>query len=114
MAAALCQAWDPPGLTWNDTEVAFTCLDVGGYNYMWREYEPDLAKYPQRVMMGTESYPKEASESWKVVEKNSFVIGDFVWTAMDYIGESGIGHSSIASEDFHDALLPLYPWFNAY
>lgn len=37
--------------------------------------------------------PKEAFDNWQLVEKLPFVIGDFVWTGMDYIGESGIGYS---------------------
>ena len=114
VTAAICDAWDHPGKKWDDLQPAFTYLDVGGYNYQWREYEPDHTKYPQRVMMGTESFPKEAFENWQAVEKNPFVLGDFVWTAIDYLGESGIGHSSISSGDARDVFSPPYPWFNSY
>ena len=68
---------------------------------MWKEYEADHRKYPQRVMMGTESFPKEALANWNMVEKNPYVIGDFVWTAMDYLGETGLGHTNL---DPHSSL----------
>ena len=57
----------------------------------------DHAKYPQRIMMGTEVFPLEAFENWQQVEQHPYVIGDFVWTAMDYFGETGIGHTGLDS-----------------
>ncbi len=114
VTAAICHAWDHAGQTWEDMQPAFTYLDVGGYNYQWQEYEKDHIKFPQRVMMGTESFPNEAYQNWAAVEKNSYVIGDFVWTAIDYLGESGIGHASIRMGSGADYFSPPYPWFNAY
>ncbi len=69
-------------------------LDVAGYNYLLDRYEKDHGLYPGRVLMGTESFPMQALENWQAVLKHPYVIGDFVWTAWDYLGESGIGHSS--------------------
>lgn len=86
-------------------------LDVGGYNYQWKEYESDHAKYPRRVMMGTESFPIEAFENWQQVEKHPYVIGDFVWTALDYLGETGIGHTAL---DSNKKFAMEFPWFNAW
>ena len=94
VTAAICHAWDHPGQTWADMQPAFTYLDVSGYNYQWAEYEKDHATHADRIMAGTESFPNEAFQNWSAVEKNSYVIGDFVWTAIDYLGESGIGHAS--------------------
>jgi len=109
---AICSFWDHPGYKWDTTAAAFAMLGVGGYNYMWKEYEADHRKYPQRVMMGTESFPREALANWNMVEKNPYVIGDFVWTAVDYLGEAGIGHTNL---DPHSSLLlQTYPWFNGY
>jgi len=92
---AICSFWDNPEWRdqWDRTAPAFALLDIGGYNYMWAEYENDHAKFPQRVIAGTESNPREAYENWRLVEKHPYVIGDFVWTGMDHIGESGIGHT---------------------
>ena len=66
-------------------------LDVVGYNYMEHRWAKDHAFYPQRLFCGTESLPKQALESWRAVEALPYVIGDFCWTAMDYLGEAGIG-----------------------
>jgi len=93
-------------MEWSASEAAFASLDVGGYNYVWREYENDHKKYPDRIMAGTESFPIEAFENWQQVEKYPWVIGDFVWTGMDYLGESGIGHA------YYDKKNPgfIMPW----
>jgi beta-galactosidase len=114
VTAAICHAWDHPGQTWANMQPAFTYLDVGGYNYQWSEYDKDHARYPDRVMAGTESFPNQAFQNWRAVEANSYVLGDFVWTAIDYLGESGIGHASIRNGQGVDVFSPPYPWFNSY
>jgi len=76
---------------WQNTGAAFEVLDVGGYQYNWAQYEPDHQDYPGRIMFGSESYPLEAYDTWKKVENLSYVIGDFVWTSADYLGEVFIG-----------------------
>lgn len=83
------------GKTWESTMPGFAMLGVGGYNYQWRLYESDHQKFPERIMMGTESVAKEALENWSMVEKHPYVIGDFVWTAVDYMGEASIGYSAL-------------------
>ena len=108
---AICFFWDHPGYKWDTTAPAFALLDVGGYNYQWREYENDHTKYPQRIMMGTESFPLEAFENWQRVEQHPYVIGDFVWTAMDYLGETGIGHTAL---DSNTKFAMEFPWFNSW
>jgi len=110
---AICFFWDHATYKWESTITAFSLLDVGGYNYQWREYENDHKIAPSRLMMGTESFPKEAFENWQMVEKHPYVIGDFVWTSMDYLGESGIGHSSV-KKDSKDQFSMDWPWYNAY
>jgi beta-galactosidase len=96
---------------------AFTYLDVGGYNYLFAEYENDHAKFPERIIMGTESYPNQVVQNWRAIEKDSWVIGDFVWTAMDYIGESGLGRTSLAAGQGGPGGgggAASFPWFNSY
>jgi beta-galactosidase len=80
---------------WENTKAAIDVLDIGGYNYAWKKYEPDHQKYPERIMFASESFPIDAYDYWKPVEKFPYVIGDFVWTSMDYIGEVSIGNASI-------------------
>jgi beta-galactosidase len=108
---AICHFWDHPGYKWDTTAASFALLDVGGYNYLWKEYESDHTKYPQRVMMGTESFPLEAFENWQEVKQQPYVIGDFVWTAMDYLGETGIGNWGLDKARSYQ--LQTFPWFNA-
>jgi beta-galactosidase len=76
---------------------AFQYLDVAGYNYLWGNYESDYARLPNRVILGTESFPQHAFQNWQLVEKHPFVIGDFVWTGMDHLGESSIGNAQLAA-----------------
>lgn len=109
---AICHFWDHPGYKWDTTAAAFALLDVGGYNYLWKMYESDHSKYPERVMMGTESFPTEAFENWQQVKEHPYVIGDFVWTAMDYLGETGIGHTGLDSTPGFQ--LQTFPWFNSW
>ena len=66
-------------------------VDIAGYNYMTARYKPDGEKYPNRVIVGSETYPPEIARNWDLVEKLSHVIGDFTWTGWDYIGEAGVG-----------------------
>jgi beta-galactosidase len=81
-----------------DKDPYFACLDVAGYNYasggdhnQSKLYEQDHIRVPGRVMVGTESFPLEAFSAWMDVIDHPYVIGDFVWTAFDYIGEASIG-----------------------
>ena len=69
----------------------FSPLDVAGYNYSPDMYTVDHVRKPKRVMVGTESLPGSALQMWAAVWNNTFVIGDFVWTSYDYLGESAIG-----------------------
>ena len=109
---AICHFWDHPGWDWDRTIPAFAQMDIHGYNYQWKNYEPDHEKHPERIIVGTESFPKEAFDNWDLVEKHPYVIGDFVWTGMDYLGESGIGHNNLDNENV--GFLPDWPWYNAY
>ncbi len=108
---AICHFWDHAGYKWDTTAASFALLDVGGYNYLWKEYEGDHDKYPQRIMMGMESYPLETFENWQQVEQHPYVIGDFVWTAMDYLGETGLGNTGLDKPIHYQ--LQTFPWFNA-
>jgi beta-galactosidase len=66
-------------------------LDVAGYNYMAQRYEVDQARFPNRVIAGTETWGHLMHRFWAETERLPNVIGDFVWTAIDYLGEAGGG-----------------------
>lgn len=72
-------------------EKACAGTDIAGYNYMTARYEGDGKKYPNRVIVGSETYPPEIARNWGLVERLDYVIGDFTWTGWDYIGEAGVG-----------------------
>ena len=97
---------------WQANDPAFLHLDVGGYNYQWQQYEIDHTRFPNRIMMGTESFPIEAYDSWRSAERLSYVLGDFVWTGIDYIGESALGHTLLSQTP--GWWRQQYPWFNSY
>lgn len=113
VTAAICSDWGNVARNWDKlSDPAFQHLDVAGYNYLPDKYESDHTRHPQRVMYGSESYPKDFFDYWSHVEKHPYVIGDFVWTAMDYFGEAGIGHSVLSNEK--DSFFMSWPWFNAW
>ncbi|MGI6672553.1 MAG: glycoside hydrolase family 2 TIM barrel-domain containing protein [Christensenellales bacterium] len=87
-------------------------LDVAGYNYLGHRYESDLIKFPDRYFCGTESVAKESWTYWQLVIKHPRIIGDFAWTAIDYLGESGIGHVWYRSKD-GEGYFERYPWRQA-
>lgn len=64
-----------------------SALDITGYNYTESLYDHDHAKYPKRVLFGSEN--RHDMEAWKAVTSRDFVFGQFLWTGIDYLGESG-------------------------
>jgi beta-galactosidase len=86
----------------------FALLDISGYNYARKLYISDHNRFPDRIMMATESYPLEAFEYWMAVLDHPWVIGDFVWTGYDYLGEASIGWMGY----WHSS--SFYPWTHAY
>lgn len=69
------------------TRDSYAKMDIAGYNYgIWR-YKKDVKKYPDRVILGTETFCADAALFWKLANKYPAVIGDFVWPGMTYHGE---------------------------
>ena len=91
-----------------DKDVFLATLDIAGYNYARTQYVKDHERVPQRVMMATESFAIEAADYWMEVMDHPWVIGDFVWTAFDYIGEASIGWLGYPQQQ------SFYPWNLAY
>ena len=73
------------------TRGAYANMDIAGYNYgIWR-YKKDMKKYPERLILGSETFCKDAWLFWDIAKDHPPIIGDFVWAGMDYIGETGLG-----------------------
>jgi beta-galactosidase len=94
LTMAFNKVYDTPSMggKWERTGAApFAALDIAGYNYLLKEYDGDHARHPDRIMAGTETYPQQAFENWQEEQQRSYLIGSFVWTGMDHLGESGVG-----------------------
>ena len=76
---------------------ACAATDIAGYNYMTSRYALDAKEEPNRVMVGSETYPPEIATNWREIMKYPQVLGDFTWTGWDYLGEAGVG-------------IPAYNW----
>jgi len=105
--------------TWNEGWSVFDPLmaehDICGYNYQLHESEKDHQRVPSRVILQTESYPREAFKNWNAVQTQPYVIGDIVWTALDYLGESGIGRWYYPGEPKGEHWEnDFFPWHGAY
>ncbi len=84
---ALC-SWDSD---WEIYDPHAEVLDVVGYNYMIHKHATDHQRDPRRVMWQTESFPRDAFKNWALTHDHPYIVGDIVWTGLDYLGESGIG-----------------------
>jgi beta-galactosidase len=96
---------------WDEQTEGAVCgaLDLVGYNYQLQRYASDGKKNPQRVIFASESFPLYADEHWYGVLDHPHVIGDFVWTAIDYLGEAGCGFVSPKSGIFYELQpFPMY------
>jgi beta-galactosidase len=98
-----------------DKDPYFSTLDIAGYNYSFggdhgKEsiFKLDHQRLPERIMYCSESYPLTAFGAWMDVIDHSYVIGDFVWTSFDYLGEASIGWLGY----YH--IGSFYPWNHAY
>lgn len=96
------------------TEESFATVDVAGYNYAENRYVTDKKLYPNRVICGSETFPKDIATNWQLVKENGHVIGDFTWTGWDYLGEVGIGKIEYEDTNVGDAMYGFYPYYSAY
>lgn len=120
--AELCREFDPTRpitsalASWDEDWEIYDPLaaehDIVGYNYMIHKSESDHQRVPDRVMWQTESYPRNAFRNWEKVNDSPYIIGDFIWTAIDYLGESGIGRyyyeGETEGEHFHRNQWPYH------
>lgn len=72
-------------------EESAAVLDVVGFNYADSRYALDAELFPNRVIVGSETFPERIGALWPLVSSLPHVIGDFTWTGWDYLGEAGIG-----------------------
>ena len=85
-------------------------LDIAGYNYASGRYPLEGKAHPSRLIFGSETFPQDICKNWKMVKKYPYLVGDFMWTSWDYLGEAGIGAWSYTGG------MPFnrpYPWLLA-
>jgi beta-galactosidase len=90
------------------TAESFAVLDVAGMNYAEARYALDRDLFPNRIILGTETFPTRIDGNWRLVEQYGHVIGDFTWTGWDYLGEVGVGRPQ-----YTDGAGPQTPSHNA-
>lgn len=93
------------------TSPALDALDIAGYNYAQGRYGRDARKHPDRIVVGSETFPYELPRNWSRVKKHPNVIGDFMWAAWDYLGEAGAGSWAYTAEEA--GFSKPWPWLLA-
>lgn len=86
-------------------------LDICGYNYASGRYAKEGQIHPDRIVVGSETFPQDIARNWAMVKKYPYLIGDFMWTAWDYIGEAGVGTWSYEADA--KGFDKPYPWLLA-
>lgn len=86
-------------------------VDIAGYNYGDSRYPIDGTEHPNRILVGSETFPQNIVSNWRMVEKYPYLIGDFMWTAWDYLGEVGIGAWVWDKSEY--GFSKPYPWILA-
>ncbi|MEY2927993.1 MAG: hypothetical protein RL367_2470 [Pseudomonadota bacterium] len=103
-----------PGKAGQADNAAAIFLDVAGYNYRLDDVEPDFAAHPDRISVATETFPKDAWDYHALAERAPHFLGEFVWTAMDYLGEAGIGAAMPVKGQAPPMVMAGWPFVNAY
>ncbi|MEU7828770.1 glycoside hydrolase family 2 TIM barrel-domain containing protein [Nonomuraea sp. NPDC049129] len=97
------------------TAESHAAVDVAGLNYAEQRYVSDRQRFPNRVVLGTETNPRNIARIWPLVEELPHVIGDFTWTGWDYLGEVGLGRTDYADDPAGSGGGdPDYPWLLAW
>ena len=100
---------------WPNTDGFYAALDIGGYNYNLSNHTNDRKRVPTRIMACTESFPHATFDDWSMVADFPYIVGSFVWTALDYLGESGLGRATLrdAKDTAREGYGAPFPWHGA-
>jgi len=93
------------------TKPVFEALDIAGYNYASGRYKLEAKENQNRIVVGSETFPQDIAKNWKMVEEIPYLIGDFMWTAWDYLGEVGLGAWAYTQDG--KSFNKPYPWLLA-
>ena len=98
-ASEMLNAISSSDLVTRRTAESLSVLDIAGINYAEARYSLDKDLFPNRITVGSETFPTRIDGNWRLVKQYSNVIGDFTWTGWDYVGEAGIGRPQYAAAD---------------
>ena len=102
-----------PGMGGKVDNASTIFLDVPGYNYRLDDIAGEEVTHPERVVYASETFPHDVYDYWSLGQRAPYFLGEFVWTAMDYLGEAGVGASARIK-----AAVPFYmagwPWVVSY
>lgn len=93
------------------TTPSLDALDISGYNYASGRYRMDGRLHPKRLIYGSETFPQDIVKNWRMVKELPYLVGDFMWTAWDYLGEAGIGAWAYTPDG--KGFSKPYPWLLA-
>ncbi len=102
-----------PGRAGKVDNAAVVFLDVPGYNYRLNEIEFEHARHPERVVYASETFARDVIDYRRLTDRNPYFLGEFLWTAMDYIGEAAIGRSAPIKPGSSPYALQTWPYTNA-
>ncbi len=89
-------------------------LDVPGYNYRLEDIEAEQQVYPDRVVYASETFARDLYDYKALSDRAPYFLGEFLWTAMDYLGEAGLGATAQLKDGSFPIYMPAYPWVNAW
>ena len=89
-------------------------LDIVSLNYSFRHYEQFHKLFPDMPLQGTETMGSETWGNWDAIRDNDYVIGDFMWTAIDNLGEAGAGRLFYDPNEMGPSLMGGWPWLSCY
>ena len=93
------------------TAPCLDALDMAGYNYASGRYAMEGKCHPDRLIYGSETFPQDIAKNWAMVKQYPYLIGDFMWTAWDYLGEVGLGAWAYTKDG--TGFNKPYPWLLA-
>lgn len=100
------------GPTGEKGEITRRSIDVVGYNYQLGDHVKDHEAYPDLMIMSTEQHAVDIHDGWRMTEANDWMLGEFVWTGIDYIGEVGVGGTDLkpTSEKLDWKAFAIFLW----
>ena len=108
----LMKALMRPRLSEKGSGLTFSKVDIAGYNYGEQVYQAHHKMVPDRIIVGSETHPPTIKRNWDLVMSSPAIIGDFMWTGWDYLGEVGVGRIEYGENT--GVYIKPYPSVSAY